>query len=62
MTDPRNYGTDSSKSIGVRLRLAQTFKLAGQSTSDILGEIKALTPDDVEDLKREFNAAGYPTT
>lgn len=61
-SDPRNYGTDASKSVGIRLRLAQTFKRPGQSTSDILTEIKALTPEDIEGLKADFNAAGYPTT
>lgn len=59
--DPMNFGTDDAKSMGCKVRLAQTFRRPGQTTMDIMGELRALTEADIADFARWFNAAGYPT-
>jgi hypothetical protein len=49
-------------SSNVKIRLVRTFKLPLQTMSDINAEVKTLSPEDVEDFKRWYNEAGYPTT
>lgn len=53
--------TDATKESGVKVRLAQVFKLEGQRNTEVMAEMRALTDADSADFSRWFNEAGYPT-
>ncbi len=54
--------TDKSKSVSVKVRLAQVFAREGEPKSAILPEIRALSEKDLLDFQSWFEAAGFPTT
>lgn len=45
---------------GLKLRLGAVYRLAGQTMSEFMAELKLLTPKDEADFAEWFNAAGYP--
>lgn len=51
---------DRSKSMGVKVRLAQVFRKSGQSTLEIMSELKMLSDKDLADFKGWFEQEGYP--
>lgn len=44
----------------LKLRLVDTFRKPGQSSMDIMGEIKLLTDKDLEDFRGWFIEVGLP--
>lgn len=50
---------DRSKSVGVKVRLAQVFRKNGQSTLEIMAELKMLSDKDLADFKGWFEQEGY---
>lgn len=53
--------TDPNMKRGVKIRLAHVFKKEGQTSMDIMGEIKLLSGQDLADFCTMFCEAGYPT-
>lgn len=59
-TNPDGTVQDRSKSLGVKVRLAQYYRRSDQKTLDIMSELKQLTDTDLADFKRWFESAGFP--